>query len=354
MRLWALREDDRSSLEMSEKGDSLESILNLQRSMLLEALTLYRQVDGSNHPIVADVLCDLASESEATGREHEEYARASLGLRKQLLGSNSLEVADSLVALANAVAFETNRYPEAQGHYLEALAIRTNRLPPDVYDVCSLYYSLADCQERNGHFAAAEQSLLHAAINDFHPDEGFVWFFARRRLILLLRKRGALPEAEERCREVLRIAREGSEPLPGELVISVQNQLAWILLDEGKLDEAQGLARDVLNSVEQTAPGGRRRFSIAQLILGAVLLEQKKYSDAEPLLISGYEEIKQHADELPNYRPLRENALQRITQLYKLWDEAVPGSGKSAQAEIWLERLEALKRTEASTKSSSD
>src|SRR5262249_49886531 len=111
MRLWTLKENDRSALETSEKGDFSESFFNLQRSMLLEALTLYRQVYGSNHPIVADVLCDLASEFELAGedREHEEWARASLDIRKQLPGSNNLELADSLVALANAIAGDTNR-----------------------------------------------------------------------------------------------------------------------------------------------------------------------------------------------------------------------------------------------------
>jgi hypothetical protein len=73
-------------------------------------------------------------------------------------------------------------------------------------------------------------------------------------------------------------------------------------------------------------------------MLGEALLGQKKYADAEPLLLKGYEGLKQRQDRIPSpftqVRP--REALQRLVRLY----EATSQPDKAGQ---WRKKLEESK-----------
>ena len=69
-------------------------------------------------------------------------------------------------------------------------------------------------------------------------------------------------------------------------------------------------------------------------LLGEALLEQKKYAEAEPLLLSGYEGMKQREDAIPPQdKPRLTRALERLVKLYEAWgktgegDEVAEGTG---------------------------
>ena len=77
-----------------------------------------------------------------------------------------------------------------------------------------------------------------------------------------------------------------------------------------------------------------------QSLLGGALLGQKKYADAEPLLLQGYEGMKQREAKIPvNSKVRLTEALDRLVQLYD-------ATGRPDQAEAYRRRLEgATKRT---------
>ena len=60
---------------------------------------------------------------------------------------------------------------------------------------------------------------------------------------------------------------------------------------QGKFEEAEVALRESLAIREHTQPDDWRKFNV-QVLLGTVLLGQKRYSDAEPLLVTGYEGMK--------------------------------------------------------------
>jgi hypothetical protein len=68
-------------------------------------------------------------------------------------------------------------------------------------------------------------------------------------------------------------------------------------------------------------------------MLGGSLDGQKKYAEADPLLISGYEGLMQRGEamQLQNRRFLSESG-ERIVQLYKNW-------GKPEMAASWRAKL---------------
>jgi hypothetical protein len=72
-------------------------------------------------------------------------------------------------------------------------------------------------------------------------------------------------------------------------------------------------------------------------MLGNALLGQKKYAEAEPLLIAGYEGMKQREATIPpEGKPRVTEALERVVQLYE-------ATNKPDEAAKWRKKLEAGK-----------
>ena len=70
---------------------------------------------------------------------------------------------------------------------------------------------------------------------------------------------------------------------------------------------------------------------------GAPGLGQKNYADAEPLLLAGYEGMKEREAKIPHeYKRRVTEALERLVQLYDAW-------GKPDQAAEWRVKLEVQK-----------
>ena len=106
-----------------------------------------------------------------------------------------------------------------------------------------------------------------------------------------------------------------------------------VLLDAGKFVEAEPEARVCLRLREKIIPGVWQTFN-AQSLLGGSLLGQKNYADAEPLLLSGYEGMKQREHQIPAAgQPRLKEALQRLVQLYE-------ATNRSDQAAKWKHELE--------------
>ncbi|MES2924986.1 MAG: tetratricopeptide repeat protein, partial [Verrucomicrobiota bacterium] len=112
------------------------------------------------------------------------------------------------------------------------------------------------------------------------------------------------------------------------------------LLDAGKFDEAEPLARQCLVIREQQIPGHWRTFN-ARSMLGGSLLGQKKPAEAEPFLLAGYEGLKQREDEIPAAGKVNvKKALQLLVQLYET-------TGRPEQASRWKGVLAGFEESEA-------
>jgi eukaryotic-like serine/threonine-protein kinase len=73
--------------------------------------------------------------------------------------------------------------------------------------------------------------------------------------------------------------------------------------------------RECLAIREKTQPDVWSTFNTKSM-LGEALLGQKKYADAEPLLLAGYEGIKKREAKIPAQGKIRlTEALERLVQL---------------------------------------
>jgi hypothetical protein len=106
------------------------------------------------------------------------------------------------------------------------------------------------------------------------------------------------------------------------------------LLAEKKPSEAELKLRESLTIRQTTHPNNWITFD-TQSMLGEALLEQKKYAQAEPLLLAGYDGLKQRRAKIPLQQLFRlTRAIQRLVRLYTAW-------GKPEEASRWRKELEA-------------
>jgi tetratricopeptide (TPR) repeat protein len=113
------------------------------------------------------------------------------------------------------------------------------------------------------------------------------------------------------------------------------------LLDLKAWADAETALRACLAIREKKEPAAWTTFNTRSL-LGAALLGQKKYPEAEPHLLQGYEGLKREAKMTPLNKQVRSReALERLVRLYDGW-------GRPKEAAKWRKELQA--RTKAAEK----
>ena len=101
-----------------------------------------------------------------------------------------------------------------------------------------------------------------------------------------------------------------------------------MLLLEKQPAEAELKLRECLTIRQKIQPDDWTTFE-TKSILGEALLDQNKFAEAEPLLLSGYEGMKQREDTIPSQdKPRLTKALERLVKLYEAW-------GKTDKAMKW-------------------
>ncbi len=109
-------------------------------------------------------------------------------------------------------------------------------------------------------------------------------------------------------------------------------QIGLGLQQEKKWTEAEPLLRECLAIREKAQPDEWTTFNTRSL-LGGSLLGQKKYAEAEPLILSGYEGMKAREAKIPPPGKTHfTDAAERVVRLYEEW-------GKKAKAAEWRTKL---------------
>jgi eukaryotic-like serine/threonine-protein kinase len=105
------------------------------------------------------------------------------------------------------------------------------------------------------------------------------------------------------------------------------------MLERKRYASAESVLRECVAILQRKQPGIWKEFR-AQSLLGAALLAQGNYAEAEPNLVQGYEGLKEHEEQiLPALARHRvEAAGQRVVDLYDAW-------GRPEQAAAWRTKL---------------
>jgi serine/threonine protein kinase/tetratricopeptide (TPR) repeat protein len=155
-------------------------------------------------------------------------------------------------------------------------------------------------------------------------------------LIVCLQNLGQSAEAEAWGRKWLAIvkAQSGAE---SAVYADELAEFGLLRLAQSKWADAETVLRECLVLHEKIKPDAWTTFNTRSM-LGDALLGQKKYADAEPLLVSGYAGMRARTDTIPqDLRTIRLiQALERLVLLYE-------GTGRNDEGLRWRKEINAVK-----------
>jgi serine/threonine protein kinase len=298
-----------------------------------ETLAMTKAQLGPDHPNTLTCMNNLAAAYQASGQ----LARAVPLLEETLQKSKAKlgpDHPDTLTCMNNlAAAYQASgQLATAVPLYEETLQKRKAQLGPDHPDTLTSMHNLAVAYHASGQRARAvsllEETLQKrkARLGPDHPDT----LTSMHNLGKVYAQAGQGEKAATTLAAFVdgmrKRAPKDSPPFAGLLA-----QVALELIDCGQHAAAEPLLRECLTLREKTQPDAWTTFRTMAL-LGGAMLDQKKYAEAEPLLLKGYEGMKQREKTIPKGGASRlPEAVDRLIELYTATNQ--PDALKQWQAE---------------------
>ena len=336
--------------------------LDLALPLYEEALKLQKAKPGPDHPNTLTSMSNLATAYQAAGKRdlalplYEE----TLKLRKAKLGPDHPDTLASMNNLAQAYQ-DAGKLDLALPLKEETLKLRKAKLGPDHPDTLISLNNLAMAYRAAGKLDLALRlyeetlKLFKAKLGPDHPNTltsmsnlAYAYQAAGKRDLALplfeetlkLRKAKLGPDHPNTLTTMNNLGKAYCDAKQGEkaaplLTVFVAAQrkrskpddpgftglLAQVSLELLKCEQfatAEDMLRECLTIREKTQPDDWTTFD-TQSMLGGAILGQKKYADAEPLLLKGYEGMKAREKTIPQSGggELRiPEALDRLIELY--------------------------------------
>ena len=337
--IWeALGEDETTLIGL---GDTLDQIgwLRADQSRFAEstetfraALDVRRRVFSPPSDRLASSWHNLASAHSNEGQTDEAVAafREALVQRMEALGPDHLSVAETLGSLAR-LHVTLGRVDEALEYETEAIRIRRERLPEGHPEIVDGLNTLANIQMRSGDAELALQSyrelvpLNRALYGEDHMNVGRALFNLGSTLHSVGRQDEASRVMTEAHEMNLRLF--GSEHV---LVGLSSKELATIELALGNPARAERLIRRGVRLITASLGEEHWRTHSANSVLGAVLTQQRRYEEAETVLLASHDGLVAHFGVGANQV---ERSRERLVALYAAW-------GRTAEQARWQQAVD--------------
>ena len=295
-----------------------------------QALEIQRRVVGQEHPDTLDIMNNLAM----VYYNHGKYAQAEgldsqvLEIRRRVLGPEHPDTLDGMIALAGVYQV-MGKYAQAEVLNSQALEIRRRVLGPEHPKTINSMDNLASVYRNEGRYAQAEAlygQTLELERRVLGPEK-LLTLESMDGLAFTYYLQGEYAQAEALFSQTLDGLRHSMGPENVQTLDTVSD-LALAYQAEGKFALSEALARGAVEVDQRKRPDDWERFR-AESLLGASLAGQKKYAEAEPLLLEGYRGMEARKDRIavPDRSHL-DRAREWIVQLYQAW-------GKPAKAAEW-------------------
>ncbi len=258
----------------------------------------------------------------------------TLKLRKAKLGPDH---PDTLMSMNNLAAayWKVNKLDKSIPMFEDMLKRQATKLGRQDADTHWTAANLGVNYKDAGRLAEALPLLeeAHRAARE-HPSLRWV----SKELLDGYAQAGKVPQAAALAKVLLADAR-GQLPKESPQLAARLAATASLLIQAKGFTEAEPLLRECLAIRAKTQPDEWTTFNTKSL-LGGALSGQEKYAEAEPLLLSGYEGMKQREAKIPSLGNVRlTEALERLVQLYDAME-------KKAEAAKWRKELEGRKKTQ--------
>jgi tetratricopeptide (TPR) repeat protein/predicted Ser/Thr protein kinase len=296
-----------------------------------QTLDIQRRVRGPEHPVTLNSMTNLAVVLDAQGKHAQAEAlyNQTLGIASRVLGSNHPQTVHVMDNLGLNYLFQ-GKYARAEALFSQALDISRRSLGPERPETLHSMSGLGYAYQAMGKYGQADDlfskllEVQRRLLGSEHPET----LDSLEHLALNYHLQGKYARAEALFSETLEKSRRalgpknptflgflsdcaamyerqgkyalaetyGVEALAGRRDVLGSRQkdtmvsaadLALIYLSQGKFAESESLAREAFEFYSKSQPDDWRRFRV-QTLVGASLARQKRYKDAEPMLVEGY------------------------------------------------------------------
>jgi hypothetical protein len=313
--------------------DTIETMSNLARvyfvtgrlpqaeRVLLTLVDSCNRTFGPDNPITVGKMNNLAVLYQRQNRfsEAEALYGKVLESERRALGPDHPETLNIVNNLA-VLYLVQGKYAPAEPLFDQVLANWRKTLGPEHPRTLTLLHNIALLKQGEQKYGEAEAllgSVLEArrrVLGNQHADTIDTVFV----LGVLYLAEDKSVAAEPLLAEALEARRRLLGPRHPD-TLTAMTELSELRITEGRYAEAESLLRDCRDIQKQTMPDDFRRFRTESL-LGASLARQQRYAEAEPLLISGYEGMKQHqAAAIIRLRAKVSQGLRDLIALYTAW-----------------------------------
>ncbi|MBM3982866.1 MAG: serine/threonine protein kinase [Planctomycetes bacterium] len=286
--------------------------LDLALPLNVEAHRLCKATLGQDHPETVNSMAGLAITYRDAGKLDLALPlfEEALRLRKAKLGLDHPDTLSSMSGVA-ACLWSLRRLDQSVPRFEELLPLlekKHGRAHPETQTaVANLGVNYLEAGR-----AGAAVPLLEEAYRTSQKQVTLRWVGSS--LVDAYAKTNKPAEAAKLIGELLAEARQelpnGGPPLAGQLAF-----YGSVLMRIERHAEAEPLLRECWAIRGKSQPEAWNTFN-SQSMLGAALLGQKKYADAEPLLVKGYEGLKAREKSMPQGSTRIPEALDRLIELY--------------------------------------
>ena len=298
-----------------------------------EVLELRKRTLGEEHPdtLIAGNNLALLYQYEGKLADAEALFEKTLQGMRRVLGNDHLE---TLIALGNLgiVYFRGGRYAEAEPVFTEVLEAKRRVLGEQHPETMTSMNNLAVLYRQQGKYAEAEDlyrkvvDIQRRVMGEEHPHV----LLTLNGIAVLYERQGREREAEALYGQALAVQRrilgEGHPDTMG-----TARNLAALQLGRREYAEAESLLRPLVSAASKESPESWQRFDLESM-LGAAIAGQRKFEEAEPLLLHAYAGLSERRESIPaGAASSLESASERIERLYESWNQP-------AKASEWKEK----------------
>jgi tetratricopeptide (TPR) repeat protein len=282
--------------------------------LLEEALALSRSQRGPDHPSTVTILINLTYVYQNAGKFDRSVPLLEdlVRIHRAKLGPDHPVTLDFMNRLGTAYWW-TRRLDRSVPLFEETLALREKMLGRGHVETQATAANLGINYRDAGRFEEA-LPLLEEAYRSSGKLPQLRWVGPE--LLDAYLKAGRAAQARKLVDGQLAAARK-QLPKDSPQLGALLAQYGLALLEARGYGEAEALLREALAIREKAAPDHWTTFN-ARSMLGGALLGQKKYAEAGPLLLAGYEGMKKREKTIPpqGYERIPE-ALDRLIELYR-------------------------------------
>jgi len=298
-----------------------------------QTLEIRRRVLGPEHPDTLGSMGNLAMVYDAQGKRAQSEAlySQSLEIQRRVLGPEHPSTLVSASNLAEAYGARGN-YAQAEELFAQTLKIQRRVLGPEHINTLVSMANLAFNYSAQGKNAQA-QELFARTLEIMRRVLGTEHLYTLDTLVefaFMYQRQGKYDLAETYAAQVLAGRRHILGPEKPDTIASMAD-LALAYQSQRKFAQSEPLAREAVDKDRKIQPDDWQRFR-AESLLGASLAGQKKFAEAESLLLAGYQGMLARKERIPAPDQYHLDLARKwLAQLYQAW-------GKPEKAAEWRQK----------------